>query len=58
MSEADAHAVNGVRRCITCHKDFAAGDAGIRPLPQFEAWGVCEECVESVQKTSAPKRGS
>ena len=32
MSEVDAHAVNGARRCITCHKDFAAGDASLRPL--------------------------
>jgi hypothetical protein len=56
MSDVDAHAKSGARRCITCHKDFAPGDPGIRPLAQFEAWGVCEECIESYQKTAAPKR--
>ena len=50
MSEADAHHKGGVRRCFMCHKDYQPADPAIRPLAAFEAWCVCEECIESFQK--------
>ncbi len=46
------------RRCMTCHKEFAADDPAVHSRPaHFEEWCICQNCVDIYRKRKDPEKG-